>query len=148
GPGYEGFGTNLKEMKRIGTMIGCEASKVILGLSTTEVDRQFAGVIESGAPLGIWKTVRQAKHLLAMHVVSRSIQLPLQEQLPIEEARAIAYSCRDRLLMLQAEGASDSLIKEATFKAKRSFFALERSELYCNKKYIDVNVHFIRIGDI
>lgn len=148
GPGYEGFGTNLAEMKRIGTRIGCEAAKVALEISTVPVTRHFTGVVESGAPLGIWQTRRQDPASPSFQVVNRKFQLPLKVQLPIEEAREIAYSYRDQLLKLQTEHAPESLIKEVTFKAKRAYFALERSERYYGKQFTDVIVQFIRMGEI
>ncbi|MFD0715555.1 hypothetical protein [Paenibacillus sp. GCM10027626] len=148
GPGYEGFGTNLEEMKRIGKIIGCEAAKTVLETSTTPVTRHFAGVVESGAPLGIWKLRKETAPVPVFQIVNRSIKLPLKEQLTVEEAVRIANGCRDQLWQLRAEKAPEQLIKEATFKAKRAFMAVERSEMYHGKRMIEVNVQFIRIGDI
>ena len=45
---------DLGAAERMGTMLGAEAAKVFTGIRTRPTRRRFAGIVESGAPLGIW----------------------------------------------------------------------------------------------
>jgi len=148
GPGPEGFRTNLEAMKRIGTALGYEASKVLTELSAEPHSEPiFEGVVESGAPLGLWRMVPPSVADSPFAVCAAVVRLPLREQLPIEEARAQATSYTHELERLQGSGASDEEIKRVTFQAKRAYFVLRRSELYGGKTHLDMEVHLVRIGD-
>lgn len=147
GPGPEGFQTNLDAMKRIGTALGCEAARVLTELGGLDVQHRFAGVVESGAPLGMWQAVPSLSQDTMFEVRSAAIRLPLQAQLPVEEATALATSYAQELKKLQESGASEAQIQAVTFRAKRAYFALRRSEQYGGKTDVEVFAHIIRIGE-
>jgi neutral ceramidase len=149
GPGPEGFKADLPAMMRIGKLLGCEAAKVLLETKTVDVKISFDGVVESGAPLGMWKTEKVAPDTeISFKIMSSQIKLPLKAQLSIEEAQKIAFFNRDELARLQSLKAPAEQIKEFTYKCKRAFFALERSELYYGKSFEEIPVQFVKLGDI
>jgi len=149
GPGPEGFLTNVDAMKRIGTILGCEAARTLLELGEPEeAEYVFDRVVESGAPLGIWQSRTPSHPNTVVDVRSASVRLPLGRQLPIDEARGKAEGLARELEKLQLDGASEELIKEVTFQAKRAYFALRRSERYEGKSHIEIEAQCIRIGDL
>lgn len=150
GPGPEGFLTNLNAMKRIGTTLGCEAAKTLLELGEPEdAEYVFDRLVESGAPLGIWrKQAASRREPVVFDVRCAGVRLPLGRQLPIDEARETAEGQARELERLQRDGASEERIKEATFRAKRAYFALRRSELYGGESHIEIEAQCIRIGDM
>ncbi|MBP1995316.1 neutral/alkaline non-lysosomal ceramidase N-terminal domain-containing protein [Paenibacillus eucommiae] len=148
GPGPEGFQTNVAAMKRIGTVLGYEAAKVLTELAAPAAEFRFDRVVESGAPLGLWRELPRTLASLEFEVRSVPVRLPLQTQLSVEEAAVRANGLTQELERLQRSGASGERIREITFQAKRAYFALRRSELYFGKSELNVEAHIVRIGDI
>lgn len=148
GPGPEGFKTNHEAMHRMGTTIGLEASKVLLNTHTTKIEDKFEGIQESGASLGLWNRKRGDANDDTFKVISHWIEMPLKEQVPVEEAEKEANKYKEELEYLQNNSGSDEDIRGVTFKVKRAFMTLERSKLYYGETYKSIQAHFIRIGDI
>lgn len=147
GPGPEGFKTNYEAMRRIGTTIGVEAAKILLNTHTTKIDDEFERIQESGASLALWNRKRGEANDDTFKVISRWIKMPLKEQVPVEEAKKEAYEYKKKLEYLQKNAGSEEDIRAMTFKVKRSFMTLERSELYYGKTHKPIQAHFIRIGE-
>lgn len=148
GPGPAGFKADLESMQQIGTRLGCEAIRVLLEIEAMQAMHRFDKVVESGAPLGIWNVDRPDQGTSLLDMRSVLVRLPLKAQLPVAEAQAIAHGYQQQLEQLQASQGTDEQIKEMTYKAKRAFFALGRSELYYGKEDMEAEIHIIRIGDV
>ncbi|CAG7654401.1 neutral/alkaline non-lysosomal ceramidase N-terminal domain-containing protein [Paenibacillus allorhizosphaerae] len=147
GPGPEGFKDDVAAMKRIGTVLGCEAAKILLQTKADATAFRFEGVIESGASLGMWE--REANNAAApvFQVRSAIVGLPLKEQMPVEEAERLHNEYKQELERLQAGFAADDAIQAAGFKAKRASLALERSRQFYGRSEADIEVHVQRIGE-
>jgi hypothetical protein len=148
GPGPEGFKDNMGAMKRIGTILGCEAAKILLDIPVQMTEDHFEDIVESGATLAMWRRKRKAKVDEALTVSSKIIQLPLQEMKPVEELRQIANEYQRKLLELNSIGAAINEIKAMTFQVKRANIMLQRSILYFGMPYADLEIHLIRLGEI
>ncbi len=148
GPGKEGFTDDIEKMRRIGKILGCEASKALLEISTHGVDESFEGIVESGASLGLWNLKKGKPKDDTLHVIVRTIHLPVKPQIPLYDAKEIAQGFQRQLEDLQTNEGSEVEITEATYKLKRALMAADRSELYCGVTHKEIEVHFIRIGDV
>jgi hypothetical protein len=146
-PGPEGFKHNYESMERIGAILGCEAAKVILEAKAAAITHRFEAVVESGADLGIWRSELPTTAAVPVQVLSKTVMLPLGEQLPVDEAERRYEECRRALEQLRNSGAVEEQLKSATFKAKRASLALGRSKQFYGKQESAVEVHCIRIGD-
>ncbi|MDF2713756.1 MAG: hypothetical protein K0R28_681, partial [Paenibacillus sp.] len=148
GPGPEGFGNHYAAVKRMGTILGCEASKVLLQSKADEQKFRFDQVVESGASLGMWVSDPKIREEVCLQVRSEVIRLPLREQIPVEEAERSYDECRLALERLQKNGGDAEEIRQAGFKAKRAGLALERSRQFYGSLETDIELHVIRCGEV
>lgn len=147
GPGKWGFKANVRQMRTIGRMIGSEASRALLDLSTYETVDQFDGVIESGASLGYWSQIPVKPNTDTLGVFTKDIRLPVSAPMPPMEAKEVAGSFQAQVEELQKNGGSDQQIRDAMYQLKRADMVAKRCELFYNVDFIDVEAHCIRIGD-
>src|SRR5690606_30280924 len=128
-------------MQRIGKVLGCEASKMLMEVPTSIVMDRFEGIVESGAKLGVWSRERGASHDLVLEVLTEYIQLPVKQMTPVDEARDIAELNRSQLRELLNRQASAEEIRAITYQVKRADRALVRSEQYYGKTTAEVELH-------
>jgi hypothetical protein len=147
GPGKSGFVAKVPEMRRIGKLVGCAAAEALLETSAWEQTDRFAGVLESGASLGIWSQALLAPKDSSLQVAVRTIQFPVSAPMPPAEAENIAASYRQRLNELQTQGGTEAQIRDAAFRLKRAELSAKRSRLFHGVRSMDVEAHFIRVGD-
>lgn len=147
GPGPEGFLDNFPATKRIGTIIGAEAVKVSLELGANALRHEFQGVTESGASLGIFRTTKPMTDLF-IQTFNTSIPLPLKKMTPLDEAEAHYNRVSEELTKLQAEGGSEEEIRQISFQVKRGFLAWDTARKYNGMTHTDIEVQFLRIGDL
>jgi hypothetical protein len=148
GPGPDGFTDDAGVIRRIGAEVGCEAARVALGLRLPAVQHRHERVWESGAPLGKWTADPLPESEVAVRTVSRTIDLPLREQVPPDEAEAAVKEAEDRLDALKASGAPAQEIEAATFVAKRANMARSRSRAYYGRTSTPVALHLLQIGPV
>ena len=149
GPGPKGFRDDFRAVRAIGGQVGCEAARVLLSLDVPEVRYEHERVQESGAPLSLWKAMPEG-NAPAPVVRTRTvdIELPLAEQVPVEEAQRKVDEARQRLNDLKVSGAPDSQVEAATFVVKRSTMTLNRSTAYYGKDSVKVPMHMLQIGPV
>jgi neutral ceramidase len=148
GPGPDGFTDDLGVVRRIGRQLGAEAARVYLSLDAPEVRRSHERIWESGAPLATWRREPVEKPEPAVAVVSRTVDLPVQEQPSVEEAQRKVDEAQIRLDRLTASGEPASQIEAATFVAKRSNMAHWRAVEYGGRTHVPFEVQGFQIGDI
>ncbi|HET8522616.1 MAG TPA: neutral/alkaline non-lysosomal ceramidase N-terminal domain-containing protein [Thermomicrobiales bacterium] len=148
GPGPDGFTDDAGVIRRLGGQIGAEAARVALGLRLPAVKHRHERVWESGAPLGKWTAEPLPEPDVVVRTVSRTIDLPLREQLPPEEAEAAVKKAEAKLDELKASGAPASEIEAATFVAKRTNMANARSRAYYGRTSTPVALHLLQIGPV
>src|SRR5262249_34891748 len=82
---------------RHGRELGVAALAALHGMEPSGADLAYAGVVESGAPLAVWKHVRsEASHQL--RAVCKSAGLPLKNWPSAEELEQQRVACTDRAL--------------------------------------------------
>jgi hypothetical protein len=146
GPGPDGFTDDARVIRRLGGEVGCEAARVYLGLDAAAAQYRHEKVWESGAPLGKWTRVLVAEPMADVQVMTRTVDLPLIEQPPLEEAQARVDAAQERLDTLKAQGAPAAEIEAATFVVKRANMANSRARTYGGKKTFPIELHLLKIG--
>ncbi|MDF2724706.1 MAG: hypothetical protein K0Q59_4381 [Paenibacillus sp.] len=147
GPGPGGFLDQLDVVSDIGTMVGCAAAQSLLEAKQKRYRYRFAEVVRSGADLGVWSRETLPLVPFPLQVLSTRVELPLQPQLPIEQAQQACDTLFAHLAQLKESGAPTERIREASFRLRRSQMALRRSKLYDGRTAFELEVHVIRVGD-
>lgn len=143
----EALVADLGAPKRIGTELGLDAARVALGLRTKSIKKRFAGVVESGAPLGIWVEDEQPMAPQALAVESRRVALPVRNYGDVEALDAEAKQAGDRVKALDKSIATPAEIAAANFKAKRAQMSAHWGRFCANRRAVEIELHGIRIGD-
>jgi hypothetical protein len=146
GPGPEGFTDDFRVIRKLGTVIGCEATRVYLGLHLPPVEFRHERIWESGAPLGKWTAVPVPETAAPVRARARTVNLPLQPQLPVAEAEAALEQQRRRLHDAIARGASPADVEAATFRTKRANMAVSRARTFGGKREFPVELHLMQLG--
>jgi hypothetical protein len=133
-------------IQRLGGEVGCEAARVYLGLEVAGVMHRLERVWESGAPLGKWVREPQDAAAVDVKVMSRTVNLPLIEQPPLEEAQARVDAAQERLDTLKAQGAPTAEVEAATFVVKRANMANSRAKTYGGQETHPIELHLLKIG--
>jgi hypothetical protein len=147
GPGPEGFLDNFPATKRIGTILGAEAVKVSLELGANALQHEFEGVTESGASLGIFRTTKPMT-AQSIQAYNTTISLPLKKLTPLAEAEAHYTKVSEELTRLQTGEGSKEEISQISFQVKRAFLAWDTARKYNGMTHTNIEVQFLRIGDI
>ncbi len=135
-------------MRAVGGQVGAEAAKVFLSIELPAVTHEHNRVQESGAPLGLWKRVPRPEAPVRVRAKSMKVTLPLDEQMPLDEAEGRVAAAQGHLDELRAMGAPDSEIESATFVIKRANMTLFRSQEYCGKTDTQIDLHLFQIGPV
>lgn len=146
GPGPEGFTDDLSVAHRLGRVLGCEVVKVYEGIRTRPVQFTFDRVVESGAPLGVFRAELPPIAEQTIDYLSVPLCLPVREQPPIATAELDAKVASDHLRALQTQGSPDAEVALATYKAKRASMALTRARNFGGAATKDIELHLLRIG--
>lgn len=146
GPGPDSYTDDIKAVRRIGKEVGCEATRVYLGLRLPAVRHRHERVWESGAPLGKWVSEPLPEEEPVVRVLSREIRLPLIAQPSLDEAQARVDEAQRRLDDLKAREAPAAEIEAATFVTKRTNMALSRARTYGGQQSFPIELHLLQIG--
>jgi hypothetical protein len=146
GPGPEGYTGDLSIPHRLGRILACEVVKVYEGLQTRPVRHVFDRVVESGAPLGVFRPEPEPLADQTVDFLSVPLALPLREQPALADAQAAADAAAGHLRALKEAGAADEEVALATFKAKRTSMALDRARSFGGQTTKEVELHLLRIG--
>ena len=146
GPGPDGFTDDVRVIQRIGREVGSEAARVYFGLEVAGVKHRHERVWESGAPLGKWVREPQPEAAVDVKVMSRTVNLPLIAQPPLEEAQARVDAAQERLDTLKAHGAPAAEVEAATFVVKRANMANSRAHTYGGQETFPIELHLLKIG--
>jgi hypothetical protein len=103
---------------------------------------------ESGAPLGKWKAIRLEESSPVVRARSVWIDLPLGEQMSIDEAEGRVAAAEEHLDELKASNAPAADVEAATFVTKRANMTLSRSRAYYGKTVAAVELHLLQIGPV
>lgn len=132
--------------RRAGALLGAEAARVFLSLDGQPYREEFAHVLESGAPLGVYRHVPQGEPDGAVRVVTGKAVLPVRSFPTRDDAEARNHAAREALAAARRRGASDEEIHDLTYKAKRQAQQTGHSRLTDGRAEVEIEMHAIRIG--
>ncbi len=115
-------GNGLREYKRLGAILGHEASRTWWEAETQPRRERYAGTLESGAPLAIYadEPVDEPAGDGQLRVGTRVMRLPLRSFLDRDKLEASAEQHNARLNRLRDTGGSDAEIRAETMLVKRA----------------------------
>ncbi len=146
GPGPEGFTDDVRVVRKLGMLVGCEAVRVYADMHLPPVQFHHERIWESGAPLGKWTAVPAADHLPAVRSRSLALRLPLIQQPPLAEVEATRAESEKRLRDLIARGAPAAEVEAVTWVTKRANMAVRRAELFGGRSELPVELNVLQIG--
>ena len=139
---------DLGAAERMGTMLGAEAAKVFTGIRTRPTRRRFAGIVESGAPLGIWVDEPLPDRKPQIRVIERNIQMPLRPTDDPNQAEAHAERLSSFYLKLEKEGAPEEQVLDARYRARRALISAAWAKLGQGRTHLPTTLHGIRIDSV
>lgn len=146
GPGPEGFTDDPRVIRKLGTLVGCEAVRVYLSMSVPPVEFRHDRIWESGAPLGKWAAAPLAEAAPVVRAHAKTLNLPLLPQPPAADAEAALEQQRERLQDAIKRGASPAEVEDATFRTKRANMALTRARTFGGRRDFPVELHLLQVG--
>jgi hypothetical protein len=137
----------LREYKKLGAILGHEASRLWWEIETEPRRERYAGTLESGAPLAMYDDEPVATAGTAMRVGTRAMRLPLKE-LPPPDALAAEYEQHHaRLAELRASGGSADEIRWETMRSKRTAMRAQLSQQLHGQTHRTLEAQAFAIGD-
>ena len=131
---------------RAGKTLGAEAARVYLSLDSEAYDATFSGVVESGAPLAIYRHTPRSSGDTTLRVATATATLPVRPFPTRADGEARARDARETLAQKRRAGAPEAEIVEATYRAKRIAQQAGHSRLTDGKPEVQVELQAIRIG--
>src|ERR1700730_10767567 len=138
-----GFTGDMSVYRKMGRLLGLEASKLALGIETLPRREKLVGVQESGATIALFEDEAVEPEAAALTVLSRFLQLPLKQSSSPEVAEAEAGRLREELNRLRREG-TEAEIRMATAMATQAGMRADRAHPYHGKTHIDWQLQGIR----
>jgi hypothetical protein len=132
--------------RRAGALVGAEAARVFMALETIPRRVSFHGVVESGAPLGVFRHDPVGEPDSTVRVSAADVSLPVRSFPTLAEAEAALETARLELQARQRRGAPDEELRDATMRARRATLAIRLSQLTEGHSEITVELQALRIG--
>jgi hypothetical protein len=129
----QGFQAETKIYRDFGAILGHEAVKVALSLTSVPSTTKFREIIPSGAPLGQYDSEFATRASLPLRLVEKEIQVPLREGLPERKAASEKLDHWKARLHDSRERNDEAAIMADDFGGKTT---------------AGVRAHFITFGDV
>ena len=142
-----GFTGDLREYRRLGKILGLEASKVLLGIETPRRSQRFRGVLQSGAPIALYDDEPLDSEDQVLRVKSRFVRLPLRPFPIADRLEAEAAELLREMNRLRESG-TEAEVRVATARATQAGTRAEMARKYQGKTHLDCQLQGIRIGSI
>ena len=139
----------LHEYRRLGAILGHEASRVWWEIESPSRRERYLGTLESGAPLAIYadEPVEDGGRGAKLRVATRQVELPLKE-LPAPEVLEAAFEQHAaRLDELRATGGGDDEIRRETMLSKRAAMRADMARGLAGQTQRTVELQGFAIGD-
>ena len=142
-----GFTGDLSIYRRLGTILGLEASRVALNIDTLPKCAVFTGYQESGAPIALYRDqlIEQADPTLSVR--STDISLPVNPMPSPEVLAKEAERLRAVMNEMRRSG-TEQQIRDATAAATQAGMRVDRAKLVEGKSHLRRRLMAIRIGGI
>jgi hypothetical protein len=142
-----GFTGDRRVYRRLGTILGLTGAALGWNIDTQPTALELRDIQESGARIGLYEEVPQARLDTTLRILSKSVELPVREQPAPEVAEAEAERLRQVRRDLSAS-ASDRDRRDANARATQAGMAADRARLYHGRTSMEWPIHLIAIGEI
>lgn len=142
-----GFTGDTRVYRRLGAILGLEASRVALNMEARPRHEQYRGVLQSGAGIALYDDEAYEPEVPVLRVARRVLAMPVKRFRPVDELEAEAETCRAELMRLRREGAEHE-VRAATARATQAGWHASNARLYAGKETVDWQLQCIRIGSI
>jgi hypothetical protein len=142
----EGLTGDTRVHRRLGTMLGAEAAETYLRIDTAGRRWVFDRVVESGAPLGLYRAEAGPAVTDAVRVATGSVTMPIRPLGDAQALKATRDAIREELDGLRAKSASDAEIADGMFRLKRAEMRSAWLDRFEGRDRIDLVLHGVRIG--
>jgi hypothetical protein len=138
----------LREYKRLGRILGHEASRVWWEIETRPARAEYLGTLESGAPLAIHDDRAEGTPgPQKLRVMTKAMKLPLRALPAPAEFEAELEQSVARLNQLRAEGGSEADIRWQTMLSKRAAMRADLAREYQGQTHHTYELQIFTIGD-
>lgn len=142
-----GFTGDLSVYRRLGTILGLEASRIALNIETVARKTTFVGYQESGAPIALYREETMEQPPLVLSVRVKNILLPVRKmdspELLAKEAERLRAVMNEKRL-----SGTEQEIRDATAAATQAGMKAERAKLVEGRSHLDRRLCVIRLGQI
>ncbi len=136
----------LHEYRRLGAILGHEASRVWWEMELPPRTERYVGTLESGAALAVYEDQPDDEPDARLGVAFRSMHLPLRELPPPEPLEAQAEDTRRRLDELRVAGGTADEIRQVTMLHKRAAMRAETARKYQGRTVVESELQVFTIG--
>lgn len=147
GPIRGGARNGLNEYKRLGTILGLDASRVWWESEIPERGEKYVGTLESGAPLAMYDEDPIAGGVGKLRIGWHEVQMPLKQLPPPDELDAQFEEHFARLNKLRESGGSEEDIRRETMLCKRSAMRANLARQNQGKTHRALNVQVMALDD-
>jgi neutral/alkaline ceramidase-like enzyme len=143
----QGFTGDRRVYRRLGKLLGLEASRVAIGIETLAHPDRLEGVLQSGAPIALYSNEPVEQSSSCLRTLSRSLKLPLRSFPPLDESKAESDRLLNELTRWRREG-TETEVQAARALATQACMQAEMSRLYSGKTHTSWQLQGIRIGSV
>ena len=143
----QGFTGDLRVYRRLGTLLGLEAAKIATSIDTVPRRQRLAGIVQSGAAIGIYEQELVDSEAQVLRVLSRELRLPLTEFRPVAELEMAAAQARQEFESLMKTG-TESEIRAARSRATQAGMRAENARHYQGETHLNWQLQGIRLGPV
>ena len=142
-----GFTGDLSVYRKLGKILGLEASKVALNMETLPREEHLLGVQQSGAPIGIYEDTPREPATPPLAVRSVFIDLPLKQWPPPDQLETELRTLREQVERLRSGGDPEEL-RAVTARATQVNMRAEMARMHHGKERLRWQLQGIRIGPV
>jgi neutral ceramidase len=136
-----------REYRRLGHILGHEASRIWWELEPQQRRDRYAGTLESGSPLAIYEDELLPDADATLRVGTSELSLPLKQFAPLAELEGASRTHVERLDRLRAEGGDAADILAETMLAKRTAMRADLARRNEGHTHRTVTLQTFTIGD-
>lgn len=143
----ETYSSRREEYRKVGQLLGLEASAVALGLEPLPRVERLHYVLESGAQLGIYADEPGPEPDATLRVANHVVELPLKQLPTLEEAEA-AYARASSDLEASRAGDDTAEFRRRSMVARRAHMRLEALRALPSREVFPLNLQAFRVGSL
>jgi hypothetical protein len=142
-----GYTGDLRTYRRMGRILGLEASSVALNIDPLPRRERYVGVLQSGAPIALYEDEPQEPEAPVLRMATRAVALPLRKLRPLDVLEAEAKRWREELMRLRQSGSVEQ-VRAATARSTQANWQADMGRSYEGKVTVDWELQCIRVGSL